>query len=370
MAERAKRATIYDVAREAGVAPSTVSNVLSGKPYVSAASKKRVLEAVEKLGFRALPAAQALRARRSLAVGVLIWDVANPSFPDFVRGVEDVVTREGGTMLLCNTDGREDIQICHMRGLMQRGADGVVLISQHVTSPEVRSLMNSGPPFVLVQRRSENHQDDFVGSDNRTGVLSIIRHLRTCGHSRIGFVRGPAESSTAVERLSVFRNAIGEHGLDPDPELIYPGDYSSASGFQAATLMLQRRHPPTAIIASNDLNALGVMEAAHQLGISIPDQLSVVGFDDIQLASLSRIDLTTVHQPKRDMGMAAAELLLRKIVATEPEPPREIIFPTRLVIRGSTTVVSARPNTSPANTTISPIHGQSPKAGGNRDLSG
>ncbi len=339
MSERAKRTTIYDVARAAGVAPSTVSNALAGKPYVSAAVRERVQQAVAQLGFRALPLAQALRSRRSIAVGVLIADIANPSFPDFVRGVEDVVVREGCTMLLCNTDGREDIQIRHMQGLLQRGVDGIVLISQHVTSAQVRSLLERGPPFVLLQRRSPSHADDFVGSDNRAGILAVVRHLRTCGHQRIGFVRGPAESSTVVERLKVFHEAVAEYGLDADPDLIYPGDYLSGSGFQAATLMLQSRRPPTAIIASNDLNALGLMEAAHQLGRAVPGDVSIVGFDDIQLAALSRIDLTTVHQPKREMGKAAAELLLRKIVAKEPEPPSEIIFPTRLIIRGSTTVI-------------------------------
>jgi LacI family transcriptional regulator len=342
MSGKAKRPTIYDVAKAAGVAPSTVSNALAGKAHVSAASRKRVQDAVETLGFRALPAAQALRAGRSFAVGVLIWDVANPSFPDFIRGVEDVVVREGCTMLLCNTDGREDLQISHMRGLLQRGVDGLVLISQHVASPEIRALLNAGPPFVLVQRRSASHRDDFVGSDNRMGILAAIRHLRTCGHSRIGFVRGPAESSTVAERLAAFRNAVTEYGLDSEPELIYPGDYSIASGYQAATLMLQSSRPPSAIIASNDLNALGVMEAALQLGRSVPGDVSIVGFDDIQLASFSRIDLTTVHQPKRDMGKAAAELLLRRVMAADTAPAQEIIFPTRLIIRGSTTVVSTR----------------------------
>jgi LacI family transcriptional regulator len=342
LTERLKRPTIYDVAKKARVATSTVSNALAGKRHVSAATRERVLSAVEKLGFRALPAAQALRAQRSLTVGVLIWDVANPSFPDFVRGIEDVVVREGGAMLLCNTDGREDLQIRHMRGLLQSGVDGTILISQNVVSPEVRALLGSSPPFVLVQRRSEGHRDDFVGSDNRAGILSIVRHLRTLGHCRIGFVRGPPQSSTAAERFAVFRSAVEEHGLDWDPQLVYPGDYASGSGFQAAMLMLQARSPPTAIIASNDLNALGVMEAVYQLGLSIPGDVSVVGFDDILLAGLSRVSLTTVHQPKRDMGMAAAELLLRRISGSDSEPPREIIFPTRLVIRGSTSVAPSR----------------------------
>lgn len=336
MSERSYRATIYDVAREAGVAPSTVSNALSGRSPVSGASLARVEAAVEKLNYRALPLAQALRARRSYAIGVLMADVANPSFPDFVRGIEDVVVRENCTLLLGNTDGREDAQLAHMAALLARGVDGIVLISQHTGSSAIRRLLASGTPHVFIQRRTLPHVDDYVGSDNKGGILAAMRHLVRFGHRRIGFVRGPEESSTAQERLAAFREAVSSLGLPADPAVIYPGDYTTESGYRAATILLQRASPPSAIVASNDMNALGVIEAAHQLHIRIPEDLSVIGFDDIALSGLGRIDLTTIHLPKREMGKAAAELLINRIGATESVPAREIIFPTRLVIRGST----------------------------------
>lgn len=336
MSERSYRATIYDVAREAGVAPSTVSNALSGRSPVSVTSLARVQAAVEKLNYRALPLAQALRARRSYAIGVLMADVANPSFPDFVRGIEDVVVRENCTLLLGNTDGREDAQLAHMAALLARGVDGIVMISQHTGSSPIRRLLASGTPHVFIQRRTPPHVDDYVGSDNKGGILAAIRHLVRFGHRRIGFVRGPEESSTAQERLAAFREAVSSLALAADPELIYPGDYTTESGYHAATVMLQQASPPSAIVASNDMNALGVIEAAHQLRIRIPEDLSVIGFDDIALSGLGRIDLTTIHLPKREMGKAAAELLINRIGATERAPAREIIFPTRLVIRGST----------------------------------
>lgn len=346
MTDRNRRPTIYDVAREAGLAPSTVSNALSGKAGVSAQSHERVRAAVEKLDYRALPLARALRSRRSYTIGVLIADVANPSFPDFVRGIEDVAMREKCTLLLGNTDGREDIQRAHMDALLARGVDGIALISQHTASGEVRRMIEAGPPCVLVQRRSPPHAQDYVGSDNRAGIMAAARHLVELGHNRIGFVRGPAESSTAVERLAVFHEAVARFGLDGDASLVYPGDYTTESGFHAATMMLQAPRPPTAIIASNDMNALGIIEAAHQLGVRIPGDLSVVGFDDIALASLGRIDLTTVRLPKREMGKAAAELLMRRTAMEESGPPQEIIFPTRLVIRGSTGPRRASSSTS------------------------
>ncbi|SEQ25786.1 transcriptional regulator, LacI family [Faunimonas pinastri] len=336
MNDRKSRITIYDVARETGLAPSTVSNALAGKGHVSEKSRLLVQEAATRLGYRALPLARALRLQRSFTIGVLIADIANPAFPDFVRGVEDVVVREKCTLLLCNTDGQEASQIEQMDALGDRGVDGIVLISQHTRSPEIRQRLQAGPPFVLVQRRSAGFEDDYVGSDNAGAIEAAVRHLAGLGHSRIAFVRGPVESSTALERLDAFRQAVVGFGLDPDPQLIYPGDYSMASGYQAAMLLLNSRHPPTAIIASDDMNALGIMEAAHRLRAPIPQRLSVIGFDDITLASFGRIDLTTIHLPKRDMGRAAAELLVRRIAGDRHEPARLIMFPTQLVIRGST----------------------------------
>ncbi len=336
MSER-RRITIHDVARECQLALSTVSNALAGKPHVSEKTRQLVQETAERLGYRASAVARSLRTQRSSTIGVLMADVANPSFPDFVRGIEDVVVREHCTLLLCNTDGSEEKQVRHMHMLLDRQVDGIVLISQHCASPPVRALLDGGPPFVLIQRRSLAHADDYVGSDNRSAITGAVEHLAGLGHRRIGLIHGPLESTTAVERLETYRAAVARLKLDDDPELIFPGDYNTESGYRAGVMMLTADQRPTAIMASNDLNAMGVIEAAHELKISIPDALSVVGFDDIALASFRRIDLTTIHLPKRDMGAAAAELLMKRLHgAKRSAPPREIIFPTRLVVRGST----------------------------------
>ncbi len=334
MSER-KRATIRDVAEATGLALSTVSNALAGKPYVTDETRTLVQEAAERLGYRASAVARGLRMRRSFAIGVLIADVANPSSADFVRGVEDVAMAEKCSLFLCNTDGDEERQLWHMRTLLDRQVDGMVLISQHCSSPAVRACLAGDPPFVLIQRRNFDHPDDYVGSDNVTGLSQALHHLHDLGHRRIGFVRGPADSSSAFERLQTFLSHVGSLGLHDDPDLIFPGDYTFAAGVAAADRLLRLRRPPTAIFASSDMSAMGVIETAAAVGLNLPGDLSVVGLDDIALAAFRSINLTTVRLRKREMGAAAAALLMQRIRG-RGGAGFEQIFPTDLVVRGST----------------------------------
>ncbi|WP_372395548.1 LacI family DNA-binding transcriptional regulator [Azospirillum sp. HJ39] len=339
-----RRATIHDVARECGVSLSTVSNALAGKSNVREETRQRVLATAERLGYRASMVARALRMQRSFTIGVLIADVANPASPDFVRGIEDMAVRETCTLLLCNTDGDETRQIAHMRSLLDQQVDGMVLISQYCEGPVVRGLLETGTPFVLLQRRSPLFADDYVGADNFTGITESMRHLIELGHRRIAFVRGPFESSTAQERFDAYLHNVAGFGLDSDPELVCPGHYSVEGGYAAAMRFLALDRPPTAILASNDMSAMGVLNATAERGIDVPSQLSLVGFDDIQLASFARINLTTTHLPKRDMGAAAAGLLMNRIDSKEQLSQQTVIFPTRLVVRGTTGPVrTARP---------------------------
>jgi LacI family transcriptional regulator len=330
-----KRVTIREVAAETGLALSTVSNALAGKAHVKQTTRDLVQAAAERLGYRASRLARALRSQRSSTIGVLVADIGNPASPDFVRGIEDVAIAADCNILLCNTDGIESKQISQMHALLDRQVDGMILISQHTEQPAVRALLDGGTPYVLIQRRSRLYRDDYVGSDNSGGIALCVRYIAGLGHRRIGFVRGPAESSTAVERLEAFEEAVQEFSLDDDPDLVFPGDYSSDAGYRATQHFFALARPPTAILASNDVNALGVLEAAHELRIDVPGALSVIGWDDIEVAALKRIDLTTLHLPKREMGRAAAELLMRSIRAKRRTTPREIIVPTRLVVRGS-----------------------------------
>ncbi len=331
------RVTIRDVAQDLGLALSTVSNALAGKAYVREDTRKMVLEAARRLGYRASAVAQAMRTRRTNTIGVLMADVANPSSPDFLRGIEDVAVREKFALFLCNTDESKTRQLMLMRSLLDRQVDGLVLISQYCGDAEVRELLSQGPPFILMQRRSRKFADNFVGADNRVCIAEAVRYLSGLGHRRIGYVIGPAYSSAVAERLASFRRTVAELKLDADPELIVNADYGTEAGHRAAKQLLDLKRRPTAVMASNDMNALGVLDVASERGIAVPDQLSVVGLDDIALASLARINLTTIALPKREMGAAAATLLIERINSTAPESARQtVMFPAQLVIRGST----------------------------------
>jgi LacI family transcriptional regulator len=335
---KAKRISIREVAKDCGVALSTVSNALAGKTSVAEATRLKVEEAAKRLGYRASGVARALRMQRTFTIGVLMADVSNPSSPDFLRGIEDVADQEKCSLLLCNTDEILEKQISHMKVLLDRQVDGLVLVSQHCDAPEVRELLDSGTPFVLLQRRSLAHKDDYVGADNQAGISAAVQHLVELGHRRIGYMRGPVGSSTVAERVAAFQRVAAEHGLDTDDGLIVQGNYQIDGGYEAASRLLDLENPPTAILAANDMSAMGTFNAAHERGLRIPQDISVVGLDNIQMASFSFIDLTTINLPKRDMGAAAVTLLMQRIRKKRTVTAKEVSFPMELVVRGSTGV--------------------------------
>lgn len=332
------KVSIHDVAREAGVALSTVSNALAGKEIVKESTRVRIQEIADRMGYRVSVVARALRMQRTFTLGVLLADISNPSSPDFLRGVEDVAERESCSLLVCNTDGVLEKQITQMKVLLDRRVDGLVLLSQYSDPPLVRELLDSGTPFVLLQRRSRQHQDDYVGADNNEGISAAVEHLVKLGHTRIGLIRGPSESSTADERMIAFQESVARLQIDDDPELIVQGNYHVEGGYRAAKEFLAMRNRPTAILAANDMSAIGVMNAAHEAGVAIPDQLSVIGLDDIELASYAPINLTTIALQRRDMGAAAATLLMDRI-KKKHKKAKQVLFPMRLVVRGSTSLV-------------------------------
>lgn len=331
-----RRATIRDVAQACGVAPSTVSNALANKPHVAEATRRQILEVAQAVGYRASSVARALRLQRTFTVGVLLADIANPVFPRIVRGIEDVLTQGGCMLYLCNTDGREDKQVAYMRSLLDSHVDGLILVSQHTESAEVMALLDQGPPFVLIHRRNRTREFDYVGLDNRSGITLLIEHLVEFGHHRIAFIGGPRPSTAAEEREEAYDSALWRHGLPVEPELKQPGDYSIECGRAAADRLLGLARPPTAVIASNDFSALGMITRAVERGRRVPGDLSVTGFDDSFIADLPFANLTTVRQQKRAIGAAAARLLLERITTRQAKAAREIIFTPELIVRGTT----------------------------------
>ncbi len=331
-----RKVSIRDVATAAGVSLATVSNALTGKDNLSDETRSRVLDVVKKLGYRASATARALRIQRTFTIGVLLADISNMSSPDFLRGMEEVADREQYSLLVCNTDGQPARQLQLMRMLLDRQVDGLLLLSQRSDLPEVRALFDDFPAYVLIQRHTKRYNDNFVGADNRDGIDQCIRHLVALGHRRVGFIRGPRESSTAAERLGAYRHFTAAYGLERQPGLVIQGDHQIGGGYGAAKRFFSMARPPTAIISSNDMCAMGVMNAAYEAGIRIPEDVSLIGMDDIALSSFGPINLTTIAIDRKKMGATAAELLLDIIRRKRRAPAKRIIFPMHLVVRTST----------------------------------
>jgi LacI family transcriptional regulator len=328
-----RKPTISDVAREAQLALSTVSNALAGKRYVREETRAHVLAVAERLGYQASRVAQALRTGRSGAVGLLVADVSNPSMTDTVKGAETVLAKAGLMTLLCNTGGSEERQLDYMEMLLSRNVDGMILISQHV-GPAVRKLLET-VPHVLVQRRLPDGADYYVGSESRGAIESVLQHLTSLGHRRIAFVKGPVESSSASDRLAAFIDETRRRAIDVPADYIVAGDYSMQSGRSAAEKLLVLKNRPTAIVCTSDLTALGVLEYSEEAGLQVPDDLSVTGFDDISVVGLRRVGLTTVQQPRAEMGKKAAEVLA-KLIEGKPVRQKNFELETRLVVRSTT----------------------------------
>lgn len=328
--------TIGDVAKACSLAVSTVSNALSGKPYVRKETRRKVQEAADRLSYRPSAVAQALRTSRSSTIGVLVPDITNPVFSWMVRGIDDVLFREGRSLFVCSTEGREDKQIQYMHALIDRQVDGLILISQHTHGDDIEAILDNGPPFVLIHRRRRGHKEDYVGIDNDAGMRLAMNHLVELGHRRIAFIRGPTTSTSVEERFGAYRTVIAEARLAAEANLVFQGDYTIEGGMQAGKFLLEQVPRPTAILAANDFSALGVIEAAMRLGFRVPEDVSVIGYDDIFIARMPQVQLTTVYQPKRDIGGAAATQLLRRIGALRRGRPKEVIFPVELHVRATT----------------------------------
>ncbi|MDX3926233.1 MAG: LacI family DNA-binding transcriptional regulator [Shinella sp.] len=335
----AKRPTLIDIARECGLSRATVARALSGKGYVDLDRRRLIQETADRLGYRTSTIARALRTQRTSSVGVLIADITNPIFPQIVKGIDEIVSGDGHTIFLSNTDEDPQKQVAIVRSLLDRQVDGLVMVSQTLAD-ETLKLLERGPPCVFVNRRP--YEDvDYVGPDNEQGIELLLAHLRGLGHRRIAYVSGPSHSSTSRERLAHFRASLAACGLEADERLIFSGNYYKESGAKAAEAFMAVTPRPTAILAANDFVALGIVGYLHSVGLKVPDDISVTGFDDIFDFSLMATNalkvegLTTVNQPKRHLGRAAGKLLLERL--SDPEAPaRKVILPTELRVRDTT----------------------------------
>lgn len=341
--------TLKELARRAGVHASTVSRVANGDPSLRIApgTRERIEALLRETQYRPNGIARSLKLRQSFVLGVIVPDVTNPVFAAMFRGIEDAALPRGYCVVLCNTDGSPDRERSQLQLLLERRVDGFVLASAYLNDANVHRLHARRVPHVLVNRYSDERRDAFVGSDDQAGAQLATQHLIELGHVRIGHLSGPRGVSTSVLRLRGFQSALAAAGLSFEPDLVVESGYMEAGGLRAAERLLSlppvRR--PTAVFAVNDLAAQGLYTAARRLGLRIPQDVAVAGYNDIPQASWLDPPLTTIQVPVQEMGMVAAGILVDQ-VETGQLSPRRIIFAPQLVVRRSTRIDhSARPDT-------------------------
>lgn len=333
-----RRPTLRDVASAAGVHPATASRALNPgtRDLVNAQTAERVLRSAQSLGYRPNPQARSLKTARSATVGLVIPDLTNPLFPPIARGVEDVLSRDGYSAWIVNTDNDEAREAAAVESLRDRNVDGFIFATAKLQHPIATQIADQDTPVVLVNRRTGKGDIPSVTPDDAAGVTLAMRHLVELGHRKIVHLAGPQTLSTGVNRLRAYQHALADHGLEYLPDRVVVCDaFTEEAGSKALGSLLDSGVEFTAVLAGNDLLAVGCYDALEERGLSCPDDVSVVGFNDTQFMDKLRPPLTTVHIPHYDIGAEAARLLLEEL-HSPGRHPRSVLLPLSLIVRQST----------------------------------
>jgi LacI family transcriptional regulator len=335
---RSASATLRDVARLAAVHPGTVSRALNPETrrLVHEETARRVLEAAEELGYRPNPIARGLKTNRSYTVGVLVPDLTNPLFPPIVRGIQDRLEQAGYTPLIANTDNDRERERNDFDAMRARQVDGVITATAQLDHGVLDEMADAGLPLVLVNRRLDDGGMPSATADDREGARLAVLHLAEFGHRAIAHLGGPQELSTGRHRYEGFVEGMDEAGLPVDPGLVRFGrTFTEPEGERLCRELLELGAEATAIVAGNDLMALGCYDVFAARGIDCPGDISVVGFNAMPFSDRFHPPLTTIGIPHYEIGAAAAGLLLERL--QQPDAPvRQLVLPTRLVEREST----------------------------------
>ncbi len=327
--------TIYDVARRAGVSAATVSRVLNGHPTVDPALAARVQTAAEELAYRPNAVARNLRRATTTLWAVIISDIDNPFFTSLVRGVEDVAQPAGYSVVLCNSDEDPAKEARYVAAVLAEKIAGVI-ISPTRQPENTKQLLQAGTPIVTIDRVVPGASADAVLVDNERGAAEATAHLIEAGWQRIACITGPAELSTASQRLRGYQRALRAAGRSYDPEFVRYADFRELGGYAAMGSLLDGPVLPDAVFVANNMMTMGALECLTDRGLQVPEDLAVVGFDDLPWAHLVRPRLSTVAQPTYELGRTAASLLLDRI-ATPARPPSSVVLSTELHVRQSST---------------------------------
>lgn len=329
-----RRVNISDVAREAGVSSQTVSRALNNKGEISAETRERVLEIVRQLGYRPNTLARGLVTQKTSTLGLVVPDIANPFFSEVARGAEDAAHAAGYSLLLCNAMEDPEREMEALRTLEAQRVDGILLCSSRLSDQNLAAMLGRLPPVVLANREPASEGMRSVSIDDEYGARAATKHLMSTGRKKVGLLAGPPASHSGACRSLGYRSALREAGLPVDPALIAPCAPVLDGGREAAAALLTAHPEIDALLCYNDLVAVGALQACASLGRRVPDDVAVIGFDDIPLAALVTPPLTTLRSDRRALGAEIVRLMLQALDGC-PGGCESIVLRPELVIRAS-----------------------------------
>lgn len=324
--------TIRDVAKLAGVAPITVSRVINNDGYFSEETRRKVEAAVLELDYIPNSLGPSLRSKRTQTLALVLTDITNPFWTTVARGVEDAANKRGYHIIIGNTDESAEKQEEYLLFLMKKQVDGFLFVpaSYNVSN----TLQKRHVPFVVLDRRFPSNQVDSVRGDSVDGAIGLTKHLVELGHHRIAVVTGRQDNTTASDRVEGYQQALKQAGINEEQH-IYWGEYTQQAGYDSTVQVLKTDPRPTAIFATNNFIAIGVMRALRDAGFRVPEDMSVVAFDDLPAAITIDPFFTVAAQPAYEMGQIATELLLSRLAGNGPEGAQEIVLPVEIIVRKS-----------------------------------
>jgi LacI family transcriptional regulator len=347
-----KMSRISEVADRAGVSAMTVSRVLNNSGYVRAATRQRVELAIAEVGYVPNALARQLRSKRTKMLALVLSDISNPFFTTIARGVEDAASARGFAVMFCNTDESDEEESRYLRLLVERQVDGVLLVPAQNAAASLRLLRTHNIPVVVLDRRASRRVDN-VRCDSEEGAHALACHLVALGHRRIAVLTGRRGISTSADRVAGVRRALAEAGLALDDLLVRYGGFNFgnknlADGrLMAQEVLTATDDPPTAIFAANNFIAFGAVRALRDLGLKVPDDISVVAFDDLPVEWVAEPFLTVAAQPAYDIGRRAAELMIDRLEGERTAAGESVVLPFELIVRRSTAAPRVRPTSPP-----------------------
>jgi LacI family transcriptional regulator len=332
-----KKTTIKDIARMANVSHTTVSRALNNKSRIKNATKEKILSIARDLNYRPNFIARSLVMRKTKTLGLVITTIANPFYTELSQGIETTAISLGYNIILCSTNYDLSVEKQYIDMLRSKGVDGIIFTSAHMGDPNIIGLAEEGFPMILVNRRTYDpivrEKVDYIGVDNISGGFLAVEHLIKLGHVRIGVIGGSSESSVGFERLEGGKKALTAYGLEVIGDYFLEGDFLKGSGYRGGKGFLKMNRPPTAIFATNDYMALGTYQAIVEEGRKIPDDIALIGFNNIEFTSIKGIELTTIGQKKYEMGALAVKTLVERIEGRKVGPSKEIVLEPELIVR-------------------------------------